>query len=40
MLKSLGNEPDGIKKLNLSKKELKLIAKERGAKNYKKSFKK
>ena len=35
MLKSSGNEPDGIKKLNLSKKEIKLFVRERGVKNYK-----
>ena len=34
MLKLSGNESHGIKKLNLSKKELKLIARERGVKNY------
>ena len=31
---------DDIKKLNPSKKELRVIARERGVKNYKKSFKK
>ena len=35
MLKSSGNKSDEIKKLNLSKKEIKLIARERGVKNYK-----
>ena len=34
MLKSSRNESDEIKKLNLSKKELKVIARERGVKNY------
>ena len=34
MLKLSGNESHGIKKLNLSKKELKIIARERGVKNY------
>ena len=36
MLKSSGNEPDGTKKLNLSNKELRIIARERerGVKNY------
>ena len=35
MLKSSGNESDEIKKLNLSKKELRLLARERGVKSYK-----
>ena len=34
MLKSSGNEPDGMKELNLSKKELRIIPRGRGAKNY------
>ena len=34
MLKSSRNESGEIKKLNLSKKELKIIARERGVKDY------
>ena len=34
MLKSSKNESDEVKKLNLSKKELKVIAIEGGVKNY------
>ena len=36
MLKSSRNESDEIKKLHVSKKELKVIARERGFKNYEK----
>ena len=35
MLKSSGIKSDEIKKLSLSKKELKLIAREGGVKNHK-----
>ena len=34
MLKSSRNESDVIRKLNLSKKELKVMTRERGVKNY------
>ena len=40
MLKSSGNESNGINKLNLSIKVLKVIARKRGVKNYKNIYKK